>query len=122
MSNPEPVVVCVVDEHIRRLNIANLSGRADGHGLVPFCRADGEPQEASQIGQLSMVAFKNPNQGFTTRVRVYEDRPPFVTSERNRIGCPREIELGCERVCVFKPPENRRRQLSRGGCHCQNRR
>jgi len=29
-----------------------------------------------------LVPFKNPIQGLTARVLEYEDRPPFVTSER----------------------------------------
>jgi hypothetical protein len=35
----------------------------------------------------------------------YKDRPPFVTSERQRLGCPRGVEVGCEGVFVLQPPE-----------------
>jgi hypothetical protein len=47
-------------------------------------------------------------QGLTARVLNYEDRPPFVMSERQRLGCPRRIEFGCERVFVLEPSETLR--------------
>ena len=78
-------------------------------GVTECCRqANGDAQEARQVEQLPVVALKNPIQKLAARVREYEDRPPFVTSERQRLGCPRGIEFGCERVFVFEPPESLR--------------
>ena len=45
-------------------------------------------------------------QGLTSRVFEDEDRPPFVTSERQRLGCPCGIEFGCERVFVLEAPDS----------------
>jgi hypothetical protein len=55
-----------------------------------------------------LVPLKNKIQGLTTRVLEYEDRPPLVTSERQRPGCPRGIEFGRERVFVLEPSETLR--------------
>ncbi len=101
----EPDVAGVVDEHIRRLNV--LMYKAMAVNLAECCRqADGDAQDASQIERSSLVPLKNPIQGLASRILEYEDRPPFVTSERQRLGCPRGIEFGCERVLVLEPPES----------------
>jgi hypothetical protein len=71
---------------------------------------------------VAPVPAQDPIQGLTARVLEYEDRPPFVTSERQRLGCPRGIEFGCERVFVLEPPETLRRRLFRGERHRQDRR
>jgi hypothetical protein len=55
-----------------------------------------------------LVPHKNLIQWLTARVREYEDRTPFVTSERQRLGCPRGIEYRRERVFVLEPPETLR--------------
>jgi hypothetical protein len=74
--------------------------------LADCCgQANGDAQETSQFDRLPVVSLKNPIQGLAARILEYEDRPPFVTSERQRLGCPRGIEFGCERVFVLKPPE-----------------
>ncbi len=88
------------------------------------CRhqADCDAQEAGQIERLLLVALKNPIQGLPARVPEYENRPSFVTNERQRPGCPRGIKFGCERVFVLEPPETLSRWLFRGECHCQDRR
>jgi hypothetical protein len=57
---------------------------------------------------LPLAPLKNPIQRLASRVPEYEDRLPFVTSECQRLGCPRGIEFGCERVFVFEPPETLR--------------
>jgi hypothetical protein len=85
-------------------------------------QAGGNAQEASQIERLSLVPLKNPIQWLTTRVIEYENRPPFVTRERQRLGRPPGVEFGRERVFVLEPPESLRRRLFRGKCHCQDRR
>ena len=125
--NPEsgqPDVAGVVDEHVRRLDV--LMNEAVPMDLAECCRqANSDAQDAGQIERLpliSKVPLKNQIQGLTARVREYEDRPPFVTSERQRLGCPRGIEFGCERVFVLEPPKTLRRRMFRGECHCQDRR
>jgi hypothetical protein len=55
-----------------------------------------------------LFPLKNLIQGLTARVLKYEDRPPFVMSKRQKLGCPRRIEFGGERVFVFEPPETLR--------------
>jgi hypothetical protein len=70
-----------------------------------YRQANGDAQEASQVERLPLVPLKNAIQGFATRVPEYEDRPPFVASERQRLGCPCGIEFGCERVFVREPSE-----------------
>src|SRR6266481_6560302 len=74
-------------------------------------QTNGDAQKARQIERLPLIPFKNPIQGLTARVLEYEERPPFVTSERQRPGCPCGIEVGCKRVFVLQPPETLRRRL-----------
>ena len=77
--------------------------------LAECCRqANSDLQDPSQIERLPLVPLKNMIQGLTARVLEYEDRPPFVTSERQRLGCPRGIEFGRERVFVLEPSETLR--------------
>src|SRR5271168_1483133 len=92
----EPYVAAVVNQHIRRLNV--LMNEASPVNLTKSSRqANGDAQEPSQIERLPQLPVKNPIQGLTARVRQYKGRPSFMTSERQRLGCPRRIELGCER-------------------------
>ncbi len=91
--------------------------------LAECCRqANGDAQEASQVERLPVVSLKNMIQGLTARVLEYEDRPSLVTSERQRLGCPRGIGFGCKRIFVLKPPETLRGRLFCGGRHHQDRR
>jgi hypothetical protein len=91
----EPYVSGVVDEHIRRLNV--FVDEAVPVDLAEcFRKANGDAQEASQIEGLPFVPIEKLIQGLTARVLNYEDRPPFVTSEGQRPGCPRGVEVGCE--------------------------
>ena len=78
--------------------------------LAECCRqADSDVQDAGQIERsVSLVSLKNQIQGLTARIFEYKDCPPFVTSEFQRLSCPRGIEFGCERVFVFEPPETLR--------------
>jgi hypothetical protein len=39
-------------------------------------------------------------QRLTAGIFEYEDRPPFVTREHERLGCPFWIDFACERVFV----------------------
>jgi hypothetical protein len=85
----------LVDQHIPRVDV--FMDDAMPVDFAECCRqANGDAQEASQIERLSLAPLKNPIQRLTARVREYEDRPPFVTSERQRLGCPRGIQFGCE--------------------------
>ena len=87
--------------------------------LAECCRqAHGDAQGASQIERLPLVPLKNPIERFTARIVEYKDYPPFVTSERQRPGCPRGLKFVCERILVLEPPETLRRRLFRGECHC----
>jgi hypothetical protein len=61
-----------------------------------FRQADSDAQEAGQIERLRLIPLKNPIQRLTAGVFEDENRPPFGTSERQRRGCPRGIEFGCE--------------------------
>jgi hypothetical protein len=96
----KPYAVGVVDEHIFRLDVLMYES-------VPMdlaeCRrqANGDAQGAGQIERLPLGSLKNPIQRLPARVFEYEDRPPFVTGERQRLGCPFGIDFGCERVFVL---------------------
>ena len=106
----EPYVVVAVSEYVRRLDV--LVDEAVLMDLAECCRqADSDVQGAGQIERLSLVPRKNQIQGLTSRIFEYEDRPPFVTSERQRLCCPRGFKFGCERVFVLEPPEVLRRRL-----------
>jgi hypothetical protein len=59
-------------------------------------------------------------QRLTSRVFEYEDRSPFVTTERQRLGCTYGIDFGCERVFMLQPPETLRRQLFCGEGHYED--
>ena len=73
-----------------------------------FRQPNGGAQEPSQVERLPPVPLKNLIQGFAARVLKYEDGPPFDTSERQWLDCPRGIEFGCERVFVLQPPKTLR--------------
>jgi hypothetical protein len=65
--------------------------------LAECCRqANGDAQEACHIQWLPLVPLKDPTQRLTARVLKYEYRPPFVSSVRQRLDCPRGIEFGRE--------------------------
>jgi hypothetical protein len=61
----------------------------------------GDAQGAPQIERLPLAEVKNLIQRVTARVSEYEDRPPFMTCERQRLGCPFRVNFGCERVFVL---------------------
>src|SRR5260370_30371108 len=84
------------------------------------CQPNGRAQEASQVERLPRVPLKNPIQRLSARVLEYEDRPPFLTSNGQRLGRPRGIEFGCERVFVLEPRETLRRRLFCGECDRQD--
>ena len=117
----EPCVAIAVDQHICRLDV--LMYEAVPMNLAEsFRQAYGDGQDATQIERLPLIPLKNQIQRLTARVSEYEYCPPFVTSGRQRPGCPCWIASGCERVFVLEPPEVLRRRLFCSGCHCQDRR
>jgi hypothetical protein len=92
-------MVYVVNEHIFRLDVPMYE--AVPMDLSECCRqADGDAQGAPQIERSPLVQVKNLIQRLTARIFEYEDRPPFVTGKRQRLGCPFRIDFGCERVFV----------------------
>ena len=111
--NPEsgdPRAAGDVNEHVRRLNV--LMNQTTAVDLAERCRqADSDLQDAGQIERSSLVPGKNQIQGLTSAIFEYEDRPTFVTSERQWFGCPRWFKFGGERVFVLEPPEVLRRRL-----------
>ena len=69
----------------------------------------------------AVLILKDPIQELAAGIREDEHRPPVATSDLHGPGCPRGIEVGCERVFVFDPPETLRRGLLRGECQRQER-
>jgi hypothetical protein len=61
-------------------------------------------QDARQIERSPLVPLKNQIQGLASGIFQYKDCPPFVTGERQRLGCPCRIELPHKRVFVLEPP------------------
>src|SRR6266851_1368475 len=124
VRNPEagePDVAGVIDEHIPRLDV--LMNETMPMNLAECYRqANSDAQDANQIERLPLVPLKDQIQRLTARVFEDEDRPSFVTSERQRLGCPCGIEFGCERVFVLEPPKTLRRRMFRGECDRQDRR
>ena len=94
-----PYTVGIVDEHIFRLDVPMYES-------VPMDPAecgrqtDGNTQDSGEIERLPVASFKNPIQRLTAWVFEYEGRPPFVTYQRERLGCPFWIDFACERVFV----------------------
>src|SRR5882757_8383143 len=117
----EPDVAVIVDEYVRRLDVlvdeALLMDLADC-----FRQSNDDAQQSSQIERLSLAPLQNQIQGLTAWVLQYENRPPFVTNERQRLSGPRGLEFACERVFVLESPQALRRRLFGSKGHCQNRR
>jgi hypothetical protein len=108
-----------VDEHVRRLYV--FVYEAVPMDLTECYRqANSDAKDAGEIERLPLIPLNNPIQVLTARVFEDENRPPFVTSERQRLGCPRGIELHRERVFVLKPLETLRRRPFCGESHCQD--
>ena len=105
MPNPvSQTPASVVDEDIGRLDVfMDETLRMD---LAERCRqANGDAQSARQVDWSVLIPLKNQIQTLTARILKYEDRPPFMASERERLRCPLWIEVSCERVFVLEPPK-----------------
>ena len=68
-------------------------------------KPDRDTQESGQIDRSPVVPLENPLQELIAGILQYEDRAPFVTRERHRGNCSRRIELSCQLVFMFEPPE-----------------
>ncbi|MGC1870733.1 MAG: hypothetical protein WA700_07210 [Acidobacteriaceae bacterium] len=100
----EPDIIHVVDEDIRWLNV--FMDETLRMGLTECCRqANGDVQSAHQVNRSALIPLENQIQTLTTRILKYEDRPPFMAGERERLSCPPRIEVSCERVFVLEPPK-----------------
>jgi hypothetical protein len=65
--------------------------------VAKCCRqSDSDTQSALHIERFPVASFKNPIQWLTARIFEYEDRPSFVTCERERLGCPFRIKFDGE--------------------------
>jgi hypothetical protein len=63
--------------------------------LAKCCRqANSNTQDAGHIERLPVASLENPIERLAAWVFEYEDRPPFVTCERQRLGCPFRIPGG----------------------------
>ena len=101
------------DEHVLGLDVfvdqTALVGMAERR-----CQVNGKAQKTRQIERLLPVPLKNAVERLTARVGENQDCPPFVTRERQRLGRPRGIKFGCERVFVLKASQTLGRRLFRG--------
>jgi hypothetical protein len=70
-------------------------------------QANRDSQKSSQIERLAPFALKNAVERLTARVGENKDGPSFVTAERQRLGRPRGLQFGCERVLVFQASQTR---------------
>ena len=99
----EPDVAGGIDEHVGRLDVF-VYETAPMDLAECWRQANSDAQDAGQIERLvPELPLKKQIQGLTARICEYQDRPALVTSERQRLGCPRGIEFGCERVFVLEP-------------------
>ena len=65
------------------------------------------------------VPLKNAVERLTARVGENKDCPSFVACERQRLGRPRGLKFGCERVFVLKASQTLGQRLFRGRSHYQ---
>ena len=84
------------------------------------CQVNGKRQKTRQIERLLPVPLKNAVERLTARVGENKDCPSFGTRERQRLGRPRGLKFGCERVFVLQPPQTLGQRLFRGRSHYQD--
>ena len=65
-------------------------------------QVNAKAQKMRQIERLPAIPIENAVERLTAWVGENEDGPSFVTRERQRLGCPGGLKLGCERVFVLK--------------------
>jgi hypothetical protein len=78
------------------------------------CQVNRKAKKAHQIERLLPVRRKNAVERLTARVGENKDCPPFVTRERQRLGRPRGLKFGCERVFMLKASQTLWQRLFRG--------
>src|SRR5579863_1509440 len=86
------------------------------------CQVNGKTQKADEIERLHSVPLKNAVERLTARVGENKDCPPFVTRQSQRLGRPRGLKFGCERVFVLQSPQTLGQRLFRRRSHHQDRR
>ena len=67
------------------------------------------------------MLLQNVVERLTAWVGENQDGPSFVTRERQRLGRPRGLKFGCERVFVLEASQTLGRRLFRGRSHRQKR-
>ncbi len=70
-----------------------------------FSRDLGDVHTSRSDPYRSFTVLKKRRDRLAARIFEYEDRPPFVTSERQRLCCPPGIEFNRERVLMLQPPK-----------------
>ena len=68
----------------------------------------------------SLLPLQNAVERLTARVGENQDRPSFVTRERQRLGRPCGLEFGCERVFVLKASQTLGQRLFCGRSYYQD--
>ena len=120
---PKPVsqtwpVAVVNDEHVLRLDVF-----MDQTALMDVAErrrhANRKSQEPRHIEWLLPVPIENAVERFAARVGENKDCPSFVARERQRLGRPRWLKFGCERVFVLKASQTLGQRLFRGRSHHQ---
>ena len=66
------------------------------------------------------LRLENEVERLTARVGENKDGPSFVTRERQRLGRPRGLKFGCERVFVLQASQTLGQRLFRGRSYYQN--
>jgi len=114
----EPNASGVVYEYVLRLYVfmdqTALMGMAERRRQV-----NGKAKKTRQIERLLPVPLKNAVERLAARVGENEDRPSFVTRERQRLGRPRGLKFGGERVFVFKASQTLGQRLFCGRSYYQ---
>ena len=116
----EPYVAGAVNEHVFGLDVfvdqTALVGVAERR-----CQVNGKAQKVRQIERLFPIPLQNAVERLTARIGENEDCPSFVTRERQRLGRPRRLKFGCERVFVLEASQTLGQRLFCGRSDDQER-
>src|SRR5580698_1317998 len=97
----EPYLIRAVGKYVLRLDVF-----VDQPALVSVaerrCQVSGKAQKMHQIERLLLALLKNAVERLAARVGENQDCPPFLTRERQRLGSPRGLQFGGERVFVLE--------------------